>query len=125
MSRSKRRKQDDEEVGGDVREALSLLGWVAPQGEAEVARAEEELAEHPVRVPEELRDAAAVFGREDDGGEVILGPLPSSASAYLDATLARAAREGGEITAEIEERMRRDREAAEREADDGEANESE
>jgi len=112
-------------MGGEVREALALMGWVAPQREEEVARAEEELAEHPAGLPEELRDAAAAFEREDDGGEVILGPLPSSASAYLDATLARAAREGGEITAEIEERMRRDREKAEREADDGEANESE
>jgi len=106
-----------------------MLGWVLPQCEGEVARAEEELTALRIALPEELRDAAAVFEREDDEGEgegeVILGPLPSSASAYLDATLARAAREGGEISPEIEERMRRDREAAEREATDGEANESE
>ena len=118
MSRSRRRKQDDEEMGGEVREALSLLGWVLPQREEDVAFAERDLAEHPVALPGELGDAAAVFEREDDEGEVVLGPLPSSADAYLDATLARAAREGSEITAEIEERMRRDREAAEREADD-------
>lgn len=118
MSRSKRHKQDDERIGGDVREALSLLGWVVPRREQDVALAEEALTARRVALPEELRDAAAVFEREDDGGEVVLGPLPSSASAYLDATLARAAREGGKISPEIEERMRRDREAAEREAEE-------
>lgn len=118
MKRAKKRKSD-EEICGEVRAALAAMGWILPLSEAEVARAERELAEEAVTLPDGLRDVAAVFEGEEREGEVILGPLPSSGSPYLDATLARAAREGGVITPEIEERMQRDREAAEREADEG------
>ena len=117
MKRAQKRKKD-EEIGGDVRATLAAMGWILPLSEAEVARAERELAEQGVMLPEGLRDVKAVFEREEREGEVVVRPLPSSGSPYLGATLARAAREGGEITPEVEERMRRDREAAEREADE-------
>ena len=107
----------------DVHLAMESLGWVVPQCEVEVRDAERRLGPAPIPLPEGLRDPHAVFGRKGEGCAV-LGPLPASGSPYIEATLERAAREGGRITPEVEEAMRRDREAAEREADRGEEDEN-
>jgi hypothetical protein len=95
-------------------DALRCSGWLIPQTVEDVRRAEAELAAHHVILPSSLRDPAAVF----DGGasspqEDFTIPLVSDVNA--EEYLARAAREGGDIPAEIEERMRLDRDAAESE----------
>jgi hypothetical protein len=83
-----------------------------PQGEEEVAAAEGDLAVRGTPLPPALRDPSAVFGGR-------ASPLPLREapglghSAEARQALARAAREAGRITPEIEQRMRRDRKAAE------------
>ena len=102
----------------DVHRAMRSLGWAMPESEADVRRAEEDLDANPVSLPDALADPKAVFEREHRPDSTIPMRLPFSGSSYIDATLARAAREGGEITPEVEDAMRRDRKAAERDAQD-------
>jgi len=96
-----------------IHEAMRSLGWTVPQCEEDVLCAEAELAASPSPLPADLHDPNAAFQRRDEsaGSEVLL-PFPGDAD--IDATLARAAREAGHIPPEIEQAMRRDREAAER-----------
>ena len=119
MSR-KRRSAGEEDAGeaiaAQVYRALGELGWTVPQSERDIGRAEDEQAEGAAALPEALRDPKAVFDRPPArGGAKVIGFL---GAADIDATLARAAREGGRLTPEIEEAMRRDREAAERELEE-------
>jgi hypothetical protein len=112
--------RDDEALAADVHEAMVQAGWTVPTAPEDVAAAETQLAGKRIPLPEALREPGAVFERPDTeaGGEARRIPFPGSAD--IDATLARAAREAGRLTPEVEEAMRRDREAAERELDDAE-----
>lgn len=127
----KRRANENEPDGRDhaaperdLHDAMRALGWVVPECDADVARAEDALSADPVALPEALQDARAVFEGRSDPSRAAPARLPLSGSRYIDATLARAAREGGTITPEVEQTMRRDREAAERDAQDGKTNPS-
>ena len=114
---SRRRKDDSPDASErDVRAALAAMGWVPPASEGDVAATEAQLREEPVELPARLADAAAVLEHPAPGAEATALRLPDAPD--IDATLARAAREGGTVTPEIEEIMRRDRAAAEREMDD-------
>lgn len=114
---SRKRKNDDPlATEQDVQAALVAMGWAPPGAEQEVDTVEAELRENPVELPAELADADAVFNRPAPEADPTVLRLPDAPD--IDATLARAAREGGTVTPEIEELMRRDREAAEREMDD-------
>ena len=108
----------DEALADKVHAAMRSLGWTVPLRAEDVLSAEADLAEHAPDLPEELRDAERVFERAGPRAEAARLVLPFPADADIDATLARAAREGGRLTGEIEEAMRRDREAAERERQD-------
>jgi len=119
----KRRAEDNDDVSPDVQAALRSLGWTAPQCEEDVLAAESELATQRLPLPEKLQDPKAVFDGATEHGETPPSVLRFPGDPDIDATLARAAREGGHITPEIEEVMRRDREAAEREMDNGEETE--
>ena len=112
MGRRKRNSPADEELSAAVHQALSQKGWLVPADEAAVAEAEGRLRAEPVPVPPELTG--------DPRG--LLSSAPASVKPCklrvwqpdsTETTLARAAREGGVLSAEIEEAMRRDREAAE------------
>ena len=76
-----------------------------------------ELPRSAVQLPDLLLDPAGVFDLSSDQQhqQSPMALFPSSPDA--EATMARAAREGGVISPQIEERMRRDREAAEDEFD--------
>lgn len=83
-----------------------------PADEAAVADAEARLCEEPVPVPPELTG--------DPRGLLSSPPAPAKPcrlrawqSDTTETTLARAAREGSALSAEVEEAMRRDRQAAE------------
>ncbi|MHC4563818.1 MAG: hypothetical protein ACYS8X_13750 [Planctomycetota bacterium] len=114
---SRRRKQDEQEdtLRRDVYEALKADGQIVPQTEAKVASAEAALAETSVELPAELRDAKKVFQQPATDGDLKTLHLPLEPD--VDTSLRRAAREGGFLSPEIEDRMRRDRQDAEREDD--------
>ncbi|MCI0458581.1 MAG: hypothetical protein L0Z62_16580 [Gemmataceae bacterium] len=96
-------------------ETLKSLGWLIPQTPADVARAEAELASDSVELPESLRDPFAIL---DTCPPKRPEPAPATPDEETAELLARAAREGGEIPPEVEERMRQDRAKAEQDHDD-------
>jgi hypothetical protein len=120
LERDRRRVDQNEELAADIHDAMRSLGWTVPTCVEDVLRAEADLAASPSPLPAELQDAKAVFERPDEspGADVV---LPFGGDADIDATLARAAREAGHITPEIEQAMRRDRQAAQQERDDAQA----
>lgn len=104
--------QNEEALEQAVYEAMKSLGWIIPQIPEDVEKSEAELAKHPIEIPARLRDAEAVF-RETSGSRC-RAPVPPT-DFVSEENLARVAREGAAVPPEIEERMRRDREAAEHE----------
>jgi len=74
----------------------------------QVRQAEQTLAGQTIPLSASLRDPQAVFDRPVSAPATIV----FSTSGDIDATLARAAREAGHITSEIQERMHHDRQAA-------------
>ena len=118
---SKKRKNEDRQaeqaIEADVQRTLGEMGWIPPTSEAEVAACEVELPEAPL--PASLADADAVLGRPDKPigapGTLKLPDRPD-----IESTLRRAARQGGTIPPEIEDKMRRDREQAENASDETE-----
>lgn len=108
-----------EALENEVHQALLSLGWLPPECEDDVQRADAELP--AADLPEPLRDPATVFDdKAGQAGRVI--PFAFGSDAQIEEHLARAARNGGAIPPEIEERMRRDREEAEKQqyqADNG------
>lgn len=114
---SPRSAQEADRLLEQVASALRSMGWLLPVREHEVADAEAELAASPVALPPSLQDPAAVLSPIARAGAVEPTVLEFPGSPAVDATLSRAAREGGRLTPDIEERMRRDRQAAEAEAD--------
>jgi hypothetical protein len=104
---------DDFDQG--ICEALLLKGWIVPQTAEEVLRVQDEFPDDREVLPEALRDAYAVLNRESAGPSAI---APLTAEDESVETMARAARLGGKISSEIEERMSHDRKRAEEDADD-------
>jgi hypothetical protein len=106
-------KQPEEALERDVHTAAERMGWALPQDDEAVHQAEQDMGD--VALPEALRDPQAVLERPD------AAPRPATLlfrqQSDIDAGLARAAREAGHLTPEIEQRMRRDREEAERETE--------
>ena len=101
----------------DAHAAMTSLGWIVPESERDVKQAEQALSATTEGLPQALRDAEAVFdGKAADGAERPSSAIPA-ADVRVDEGLARAAREGGTISSEIEARMRRDRRRAEEAAD--------
>jgi hypothetical protein len=113
------RKNEDvsaelEELELHVYEAFLARGWIIPQTEADVSRAEAEMAgKESEELPRSLRDPYAVLKQssETKTNVVSLQPADNDETPEL---LARAARAGKDIPKDIEERMRQDREAAEK-----------
>jgi hypothetical protein len=98
-----------------VHEALRAEGLRIPRTEEEVARAEAAWASEPAALPEALARPPAPPGptAEPAGARAWRTPrLPDPARIFDE--MARAAREGKPIPPEVEEVLRRDREAAER-----------
>ena len=117
---SRKQSAGAESAPAGIGEAALLLGWVVPTREEDVLCTEPDLAASPVTLPERLRDMNSVFeGVERSLPQVKISPFVPD-NPRVDAALARAAREAGRLTPEVEERMRRDRKAAqdEREKDD-------
>ena len=108
-----KRKDKNAALEAQVHQSLTDMGWAAPESESDVRRAEAELSDSPATLPPALTDPASIFDTEAARGFAVSETIKFSPSAGVSQNLARAAREGGQISPEIEERMRRDRKAAE------------
>jgi hypothetical protein len=93
--------------------AIRAEGWLAPETEQEVLEAEKKLATERIMMPTSLDHPRGLLYR-GGGARPIHFPQPKIESAQETESLARAAREGGTISSEVEERMKKDRDAAER-----------
>jgi len=110
--------EEFEELELQVCEAFLARGWIIPQTEADVSRAEAEMAaEVCEELPSKLRDPCAVLRRSLERRAKVLSLQPAEDDETTE-HMARAARSGKAIPPEIEERMRQDRETAERKATD-------
>ena len=110
--------EEFEELELQVYEAFLARGWIIPQTEADVSRAEAEIAVGEYEeLPSKLRDPYAVLKRSSERQAKVLS-LQQADDDEMTEQMARAARFGKDIPPEIEERMRQDREAAERKATD-------
>lgn len=92
--------------------ALSARGEVLPETTGEVMNAEKHLEQHPVEVPESLKDVRKLLerikaGKVQPGSKVI--QLPPHVFASIAEEMACAARNGTEITRDIQELMRKNR----------------
>jgi hypothetical protein len=126
MRRKKRAQRQEEREARElealearVHAALRDEGGVIPQTEEEVARAEADWAKEPVELPEGLLEPPDLEALSSDAPRRVLRPPGFAGPARIFDDMARAAREGKPIPEEIEETLRRDREAAEREAEEG------
>lgn len=108
--------EDFEGLEQQVYEAFLARGWIIPQTEGDVSKTEAKIAAiDDQELPDQLRDPYTVLSRaiETRPKVVALSPAVSETPELL----ARAAREGKDIPPDIEERMRYDREMAERKAE--------
>lgn len=103
-------------LGDLVQRALRKKWLCLPVTEEDVAVAEQELAKHPVTLPASLAEPPDFLSPPR--------PVKPRFASYvrepteLEDEMARAAREGREITPDLEEKMRRDRLEAESKSDD-------
>jgi hypothetical protein len=111
-SKGKGEKPDRCRLEQEVLQAMREEAWLAPETEAEVLEAEASLAANhlAIQTPEHPRDLLhqALKIRTTQSAR----PTPDNTK--VSENLARAAREGGVISPETNERMKEDRDAAER-----------
>jgi hypothetical protein len=91
---------------------LNERGEIIPESLEDVTRAEKRLAENPPSLPERLKDARKMLARikarnRERSSKVI--KFPEMASMKIEEEMAWAARNGGEITPDIQEKMRQNR----------------
>jgi hypothetical protein len=99
----------------EVHAALLRSGNLVPTTVEGVRQAELEQRKSKITLPAALQNSPSVFERSKRMLRAVKQPsLAPSGSTEVEEGLARAAREGREITSDVEERMRRDREMAER-----------
>jgi hypothetical protein len=99
----------------EVHAALAEGGYIPPTTIDQVRRVEEEQKGLPQDLPPSLQNAAAVLERSRRNLRAVAHhQARSSDNSEVEQNLARAAREGKELSPEVEERMRLDRENAER-----------
>jgi hypothetical protein len=105
----------DEEFEKLVHDVVRKCGSFRPETVDDILKAEAEEAERSEEPRRPARNPYDLLGRGPKGS-YNLRPLSGDADDVEQgmAALARAARAGGEIPADVEERMRQDREEAER-----------
>ena len=119
-----RKRQDilgmaDEDFDRLIHMTLRMRGLLMPISIEDVAQAEAEIESNDIQLPESLRDPLSFLNSSRQKENVLRFPRPEEGSVEQEVTesLARAAREGGDIPAEIQERMRKDRQDAERDGE--------
>ncbi len=118
MKKQTRSRVSDEQLNTAITRALERNGWAVPTDEDAVAAAEaaSKVGGTPV-LPDRLRaDPRAALAAAD---AQLRSLVRGWHSGTVENTLARAAREGGRLSADVEKAMNRDRRAAETEAEGG------
>ncbi len=105
--------EDSGRLNQDVYATLKSMGWLVPESEEQVRQAEAALADSSAAIPEELVDPEAAWRQASKVSHSESGSLGFPADPATEQHMARAAREGGEVAPEIEDKMHRDREDAE------------
>ena len=115
----KKHRITDDAICDAIHEAIRQAGWTIPTDEESVADAEATLANYMPPLPAALRNLESPSAADNASvGKVV----PLWDPNVLIAPMARAAREGGSVSAEIEEIMKKDRKIAERELRDRDKN---
>jgi len=96
---------------------MRTLGLQIPTTDVEVRQAEIELAASSAELPAALRDPSFLYRKLDCDTASDSIEADFSANDQTVSNLARAAREGGNISETVETAMRRDRQQSERQAD--------
>lgn len=110
-SEDKRRKLEGPALEREILRAMHDEDWLAPETEDAVIRAEAHLAGEKVTIPTSFERPRDLLRRS--GKIRIIRHSERSEQNEAREDLARAAREGGKISPEIEERMKADRDHAE------------
>jgi hypothetical protein len=111
-------KLDDGTLEREIYRAMRAEGWLAPETIPEVLAAEKSLENHQVDVSDTSFERLRARLRRSGTGQLVQMKAPRTVPSDFSANLARAAREGGELSPEIELAMKRDRDAAELEKGD-------
>jgi len=109
-------RPSSENLDDEIREAMRLEGWLVPETVEDVLKAEREFESNQIPLPAELLDVAAVL-RNVERPLKLVRSVPHAINDNVMENLARAARNGSPLSAEIEEQMRQDRARAERKHD--------
>lgn len=105
--------ENTKDIERKIYATLRAKGLIIPITAQEVLDAEAIMKDNMVELPKELRDPDVILNRAKQKLSIKFTPL-SSSNKEIEENLARAAREDGNISPEIENRMRKDREAAEK-----------
>lgn len=97
-----------------IRRAMLELKWVIPTTPEEVEQAESLLRDDTIQLPAELANPLDVLERASTPPARHSNPQVLPKDTAVQENLARAAREGGTIPADVQERMKQDRDDAER-----------
>lgn len=110
MKKQKKHRITDEAICDAAHQAIRQAGWRIPTDEESVATAEARLANDMPELPPSLMNPEF----PSDAGNASAGKVvPLWDSAIISEPMARAARQGGSVSPEIEEVMKRDRKIAE------------
>lgn len=109
-SPNNRSPQSEDDFDETFHRSLRLNGFLFPETEDELERFKACIATDPKPLPTELRDPFAILDR---GRIVFTKSLYSADDDDIEENLAHAARDGGEIPAEVLKQMEEDRKNAE------------
>lgn len=110
-SENKRSKPDNSALEREILQAMHDDDWLAPETEEAVKRAEAQLAEEKIAIPTSFERPRDLLRGSGKIRVIRRSKLNDQSETRED--LARAAREGGTISPEIEQRMKTDRDRAE------------
>lgn len=111
MKTSDNHSAQNDESERQIFEAMKRLRWFVPCTPKEVADLESDFELAEVELPDEIAVPDLAWDRSTNLSLAVPGEI--SARSSTEDNLARAAREGAEISPEVEERMKNDREEAE------------
>lgn len=102
----------------EIYRAMRAEGWLAPETTPEVLSVEKSLEEKHLKVSDASFERLRARLKRSETAQLIELKAPEIAPSDFSDNLARAAREGGHVSSEVELRMKKDRDAAEAEKGD-------